>query len=748
MKVRITLGVVLTLVALGFGLTAASAHGLPLGVEPAIVVATVAPGGSLDVVKTVHTPQIPPKLDLFLLIDLSGSYGEDITNIREADDGIFDSVRLSVADSRFGVGSFVDYPFSPWGRADTGDYGYQRDQDLTTDKATWTGAIDGLVVRFGDDFPESQYEGLYQAATGAGRDVPSAGPSLGDIAAGLAPSWRAEAAKVIALTTDASFHTPGDSSCTTPPLPCPFDYPGPSRDQTVAALNGLGIKVIAIKAPGSGGEMDDIAGATGGSVQTTGSTSAEIADAILTGLGNLPVTVAPRLGTCDAGLSVTFDVASQVVVSGADASFTETIMVALDAAQGAALHCTVLWQIDGVDPGPEFVEQITINVPGIALEPAVDTNEAGTSHTVTATVIAGGTPLAGMPTVFKVTAGPNADETSGPGECAPNADCMTDAVGSVSWTYTGDFLVGTDTIRACFTFEGVELCDTASKEWIDTTSPDLNTPPDAINEATGPDGATHEFVATATDAVDPNPVVVCTPPSGSTFPLGDTVVTCTATDASGNVSQGTFTKTVVDTTPPDLDTPPDTINEATGPDGATLEFVATATDAVDPNPVVVCAPPSGSTFPLGDTVVTCTATDASGNVSQGTFTKTVLDTTPPVAACTPTTNPSGQNVPPAGNNPKSGQNPDGFFELTASDSVGPNPQIFVGDSGSSFVAGPYPSGTTIKLVQAPGATPNVKPGAGAIAWKITLQGDAIVYAVAASGNQSHPVSCLVPPLPK
>jgi hypothetical protein len=117
-------------------------------------------------------------------------------------------------------------------------------------------------------------------------------------------------------------------------------------------------------------------------------------------------------------------------------------------------------------------------------------------------------------------------------------------------------------------------------------------------------------------------------------------------------------------------------------------------------------------------------------------------------ACTPTTNPSGQKVPPAGNNPKSGQNPDGFYELTASDSVGPNPQIFVGDSGSSFVAGPYPSGTKIRLAQAPGATPNVKPGAGVIAWKITLKGDAIVYAVAASGNQSDPVSCLVPPLPK
>jgi hypothetical protein len=590
MKVRITLGVLLPLVALTIGLTAASAHGLTLGVEPALVIDTVAPGSSIDVAKTIHTPEIPPKLDLFLLIDLSGSYAGDIVNIRAADDGIFDSVRASAPDSRFGVGSFVDYPFSPWGFADTGDYGYQRDQDLTTAKATWTGAIDGLVVRFGGDGPESQYEGLYQAATGAGRDVLPAGASLGDIAVGLDPSWRAEAAKVIAITTDAPFHTPGDSSCTSP-SPCPFAYPGPSRDDTVTALTGLGIKVIAIKAPGSGGEMDDIAGATGGSVQTTNSSSEEIADAILIGLGNLPVTVSQSVA-CDAGLSVGFDELSKVVVSGEDALFTETIMVAPDAPQGATLHCTVDWLLDGVLPDERFVEQITIHVPGISLDPAADTNEAGTSHTVTATLTAGGAPLAGMLTIFEVTAGPNAGESSDPGECTADPNCATDAAGQVSWTYTGAFVVGSDTIEACFTFEGVELCETATKDWVDTT--------------------------------------------------------------------------------------------------------------------------------------------------------------PPIPACTPTTNPSGNNVPPAGNNPKSGQNPDGFYELTATDNVDPNPQIFVADSGSSFVAGGYSSGTKIKLVQAPGATPNVKPGAGVIDWKITLNGDALVYAVDASPNhnQSDPVACLVPPPPK
>jgi len=123
------------------------------------------------------------------------------------------------------------------------------------------------------------------------------------------------------------------------------------------------------------------------------------------------------------------------------------------------------------------------------------------------------------------------------------------------------------------------------------------------------------------------------------------------------------------------------------------------------------------------------------------------DTTPPVVSCRPTTNPSGKNVPPAGDNPSSGQNPDGFYELLATDDVDPNAEITITDTGSSFVAGPYASGTKIKLTQAPGATPNVKPAPGDIDWHVTLKGDAVVVATDDSGNSAS-VSCLVPPPPK
>jgi hypothetical protein len=79
--------------------------------------------------------------------------------------------------------------------------------------------------------------------------------------------------------------------------------------------------------------------------------------------------------------------------------------------------------------------------------------------------------------------------------------------------------------------------------------------------------------------------------------------------------------------------------------------------------------------------------------------------------------------------------------------VDANPQVTVADADSSFVAGPYTSGTKIKLVQAPGGKPGAKPGPGVIDWQITLNGDAVVTATDFSGNTAT-VSCKVPPPPK
>jgi hypothetical protein len=120
------------------------------------------------------------------------------------------------------------------------------------------------------------------------------------------------------------------------------------------------------------------------------------------------------------------------------------------------------------------------------------------------------------------------------------------------------------------------------------------------------------------------------------------------------------------------------------------------------------------------------------------------------AACTETTNPHGQTVPPAGSTtlpgPNGGQNEDAFYLLTSSPEARP---IFVVDSGSGTVFGPFPSGTKIKYTQAPGATPSQKTigstngQAGAVQYHITGTGDAF-----ARSDDNVLVPCLVPPPPK
>jgi hypothetical protein len=157
--------------------------------------------------------------------------------------------------------------------------------------------------------------------------------------------------------------------------------------------------------------------------------------------------------------------------------------------------------------------------------------------------------------------------------------------------------------------------EAASWSWtVDLTPPSL--PGDKTVEATSPLGTAVTF--SATDNVDPSPALSCAPSSGSLFDLGPSAsVDCTATDAAGNQSTGTFTVTVVDTTRPVLKphgdviiVVPNSLSEVVV--GYTLPA---ATDNGDPDPFVSCAPSPGSTFSLGTTEVTCSAVDDSGNRS-------------------------------------------------------------------------------------------------------------------------------------
>jgi hypothetical protein len=134
-----------------------------------------------------------------------------------------------------------------------------------------------------------------------------------------------------------------------------------------------------------------------------------------------------------------------------------------------------------------------------------------------------------------------------------------------------------------------------------------------------------EFTATANDILDGDLAVVCNPASGSTFPLGVTIVACYAEDASFNIVNGSFKVTVLGgEQAPELVLPADITKEATGAAGAVVSYVATATGG-EP---VTCTPASGSTFALGQTTVQCSASNG-GGTTNGSFKVTVVDTTAP-----------------------------------------------------------------------------------------------------------------------
>ncbi len=132
-------------------------------------------------------------------------------------------------------------------------------------------------------------------------------------------------------------------------------------------------------------------------------------------------------------------------------------------------------------------------------------------------------------------------------------------------------------------------------------------------------------------------------PAGNVFPVGTTIVTYRATDRVGNFTEDTQTVTVIDNTPPVV-TAPAAITLFTGP-GATSCGVTvsdlngtlgtgTATDnCPGVGAVSRSGVPAGNFFPVGQTTLTYSATDAHGNTSSAQQVVTVVDNTPPIISC-------------------------------------------------------------------------------------------------------------------
>ena len=217
---------------------------------------------------------------------------------------------------------------------------------------------------------------------------------------------------------------------------------------------------------------------------------------------------------------------------------------------------------------------------------------------------------------------------------------------------------------------------------LDTTAPVVSVPEDVVAEAEGPDGAVVDYSgASADDVVDGDVQPSCVPASGSVFELGDTVVTCSASDVAGNTGSAKFTVTVEDTTAPVVSVPANfAVGNTSGTGASNVTFAGvSASDLVDGDVEVTCDKASGSFFALGDTTVTCTAVDRAGNEGSNSFVVTVQDRTAPIVT-----------VP--GNITKEATGPDGatasWTGVSAMDDVdGPVSASCDPESGSTFGLG-------------------------------------------------------------
>jgi hypothetical protein len=102
---------------------------------------------------------------------------------------------------------------------------------------------------------------------------------------------------------------------------------------------------------------------------------------------------------------------------------------------------------------------------------------------------------------------------------------------------------------------------------------------------------------------------------------------------AGGAGSETWTGTLVasavefDVTPPQLSgATPRTIAAPKGARSVRAKYKVTVSDNVDSQVPVTCTPRSGSRFPIGRSVVRCSATDSSANTANASFRVTVTPT--------------------------------------------------------------------------------------------------------------------------
>lgn len=201
------------------------------------------------------------KADIHFSVDITGSMSEEIDNLKNGITQVITQVSNPVSgipDSAFGVSAFADFPVDPYGGG--GDQPYSLRQRITTVPAEALAGVNTLVLQGGNDTPESNYEGLFQAASGVGLSpwIPVFDAMLGYDAAkhGLigGAGFREGALPMVIEVTDARAHTNAGNQTLNceggfqlPLMYNPSSVPGAHGEfQATAVAQGNGIRVIGL----------------------------------------------------------------------------------------------------------------------------------------------------------------------------------------------------------------------------------------------------------------------------------------------------------------------------------------------------------------------------------------------------------------------------------------------------------------------------------------------------------------------
>lgn len=212
--------------------------------RPEVTRVELAPGEERVVTVDARLGPWPASVDLYFLVDTTGSLGRAIRGLADGMGEIVLDLARSGIRLRAGVGAFRTYPLE----GDTGsEYAYSRLRAL--------GPVDSELLRTlyglnGVGGSGANLTALYQAVTGAGQDVLPAGPSRADVAPGGEAGFRDGALKIVLHMADEWFATPerGDPSHRYPP----GTWPGPPMGAAIGALRDEGVLHLGVALrPGS-----------------------------------------------------------------------------------------------------------------------------------------------------------------------------------------------------------------------------------------------------------------------------------------------------------------------------------------------------------------------------------------------------------------------------------------------------------------------------------------------------------------